>query len=286
MGVWERSPAGLEIALRNPELRRRLPRDAARLRADDVIGSPYCVRGYDVDPRFGGPRGARDGARSARRAGSGADPRLRAQPRRARPPVGRSSIPSASSGHRGRARASTGRVPGDGWRGRSPMARDPYFPAVARRRPARTRSRRPARRGDRRRWSRSASSATALRCDMAMLMTNEVFARTWGERAGPAAGRRLLADADRPRSATHPDLVFIAEAYWDLEWTLQQQGFDFCYDKRLYDRLVQRVGRVGARAPAGRRRLPGTARSASSRTTTSRAPRPRSRRRRHARRRS
>jgi hypothetical protein len=31
----------------------------------------------------------------------------------------------------------------------------------------------------------------------------------------------------------------MAEAYWDLEWELQQQGFDYCYDKRLYDRLVQ-----------------------------------------------
>ena len=31
--------------------------------------------------------------------------------------------------------------------------------------------------------------------------------------------------------------MFLAEAYWDLEWALQQQGFDFCYDKRLYDRL-------------------------------------------------
>ena len=30
----------------------------------------------------------------------------------------------------------------------------------------------------------------------------------------------------------------MAEAYWDLEWALQQQGFDHCYDKRLYDRLV------------------------------------------------
>ena len=29
----------------------------------------------------------------------------------------------------------------------------------------------------------------------------------------------------------------MAEVYWDLEWTLQQQGFDYCYDKRLYDRL-------------------------------------------------
>jgi hypothetical protein len=26
-------------------------------------------------------------------------------------------------------------------------------------------------------------------------------------------------------------------AYWDLEWTLQRQGFDHCYDKRLYDRM-------------------------------------------------
>jgi hypothetical protein len=30
---------------------------------------------------------------------------------------------------------------------------------------------------------------------------------------------------------------FIAEAYWDLEWELQRQGFDHCYDKKLYDRM-------------------------------------------------
>ena len=41
----------------------------------------------------------------------------------------------------------------------------------------------------------------------------------------------------------------MAEAYWDLEWALQQQGFDYCYDKRLYDRLVARRRRGGARAP-------------------------------------
>ena len=34
-----------------------------------------------------------------------------------------------------------------------------------------------------------------------------------------------------------PGFLFIAEVYWDLEWTLQQQGFDYAYDKRLYDRL-------------------------------------------------
>jgi hypothetical protein len=29
----------------------------------------------------------------------------------------------------------------------------------------------------------------------------------------------------------------MAEVYWDLEWNLQQQGFDYTYDKGLYDRL-------------------------------------------------
>ena len=38
--------------------------------------------------------------------------------------------------------------------------------------------------------------------------------------------------------AKNPEFRFIAEAYWDLEWELQQEGFDYCYDKRLYDRLV------------------------------------------------
>jgi hypothetical protein len=35
----------------------------------------------------------------------------------------------------------------------------------------------------------------------------------------------------------HPGFTFMAEVYWDLEWRLQQHGFNFTYDKRLYDRL-------------------------------------------------
>ena len=47
-----------------------------------------------------------------------------------------------------------------------------------------------------------------------------------------------MADPIRRVKDVHPDLLFMAEAYWDMEWTLQQQGFDLCYDKRLYDRLA------------------------------------------------
>ena len=73
---------------------------------------------------------------------------------------------------------------------------------------------------------------------MAMLMTNEVFARTWGERVGPAPQADYWPELIGRVKSAHPDLLFMAEAYWDMEWTLQQQGFDLCYDKRLYDRLV------------------------------------------------
>jgi glycosidase len=77
-----------------------------------------------------------------------------------------------------------------------------------------------------------AEKCDGVRCDMAMLILPEVFERTWGRRAEPfwpaaIAGVR----------AQSPEFVFMAEVYWDLEWTLQQQGFDYTYDKRLYDRL-------------------------------------------------
>lgn len=81
-----------------------------------------------------------------------------------------------------------------------------------------------------------------LRCDMAMLILPDVIMRTWGERARPADGTAPTDDAFWPLAIARvrrrrPDFVFMAEAYWDLEWTLQQQGFDYTYDKRLYDRL-------------------------------------------------
>jgi glycosidase len=73
-----------------------------------------------------------------------------------------------------------------------------------------------------------------VRCDMAMLLLPEVFQRTWGITPEPFWPQAT--EAVRKR---HPNFVFLAEVYWDLEWSLQQQGFDYCYDKRLYDRLKE-----------------------------------------------
>jgi hypothetical protein len=83
-----------------------------------------------------------------------------------------------------------------------------------------------------------ADQCDGIRCDMAMLMTNEVFSRTWAGRTGPAPNEEFWPAVIGLLRARHPDTVLLAETYWDLEWELQQQGFNFCYDKRLYDRIL------------------------------------------------
>lgn len=83
-----------------------------------------------------------------------------------------------------------------------------------------------------------AGQCDGVRCDMAMLVLPEVFARTWGRHSDPFWTTAIATVRQR-----YPRFVFLAEAYWDLEWTLQQQGFDYAYDKRLYDRL--RAGQAG-----------------------------------------
>lgn len=77
-----------------------------------------------------------------------------------------------------------------------------------------------------------------VRCDMSMLILPEVFERTWNRRPEPFWPRAIQDIKKR-----HPDFLFMAEVYWDLEWTLQQQGFSYTYDKRLYDRLREGYAR-------------------------------------------
>jgi glycosidase len=79
---------------------------------------------------------------------------------------------------------------------------------------------------------RIAGQCDGVRCDMAMLIVPEVFERTWDIRAEAFWPRAI----DTVRRS-HTGFLFMAEVYWDMEWTLQQQGFDYAYDKRLYDRL-------------------------------------------------
>jgi hypothetical protein len=82
-----------------------------------------------------------------------------------------------------------------------------------------------------------AGQCDGIRCDMAMLMLNNIFERTWEARAGVKPVNDYWTTVIPAIKAKWPEFRFIAEAYWDLEWELQQQGFDYCYDKKLYDRM-------------------------------------------------
>ena len=57
MGVWERSPAGTAIANRNKGLLEDFRRALPDYRPEDNVGSPYCVRRYEVDEHLGGRGG-------------------------------------------------------------------------------------------------------------------------------------------------------------------------------------------------------------------------------------
>ena len=90
-----------------------------------------------------------------------------------------------------------------------------------------------------------AEVADGVRCDMTMLVLPEIFQRTWGERSLPADGSPPVDEPFWPQAtgqvkAKNLNFIFMAEVYWDLEWEIMQQGFDYCYDKKLYDRLLAR----------------------------------------------
>lgn len=82
---------------------------------------------------------------------------------------------------------------------------------------------------------RIAGQCDGLRCDMAMLILPDIFQRTWGLQAD-----EFWSETIATVKKTYPDFCFMAEVYWDMEWRLQELGFDYTYDKRLYDRLRDR----------------------------------------------
>lgn len=81
-----------------------------------------------------------------------------------------------------------------------------------------------------------------VRCDMAVLPLNNVFQNTWlgvlNKFGFPRPETEFWKEAIIEVKKKNPDFIFLGEAYWDLEWNLQQLGFDFTYDKKLTERLA------------------------------------------------
>ena len=237
MGVWERSPAGLALANANPELQASFREALPDLRPEDVIGSPYCVRRYVADDMFGG----RDGLTAARAALAARGVRLILDyvPNHVAP-----DHPWVMSDPELFVRGSEDDLRADpaGWvaAGGQVLAhgRDPYFPPWPD--VVQLNAFSPAMRAATvETLADIASQCDGIRCDMAMLMINDIFAKTWGTRAGAAPPEEFWPAVIGELRGQHPQVVLAAEAYWDMEWELQQQGFDFCYDKRLYDRIIE-----------------------------------------------
>ncbi len=240
MGVWERSPAGMHIAREHPglqgEYRRALP-DYTRL---DVVGSPFAVHRYVVDTQLGGP----DGLAAARQslAERGIKLLLDYVPNHVavdhpwiaeHPEYFVQGTPDLLAERPGYFFPANGKVFAHG--------RDPHFPAWTD--TAQLNAFHPDMRGVTINTLHDiAGRCDGVRCDMAMLLVNRIFGSTWGELVGQAPAVEFWWTIIQATRREHPGFLFMAEAYWDMEWELQQQGFDYCYDKRLYDRLRHDTG--------------------------------------------
>jgi hypothetical protein len=234
MGVWRRSVLGRELARQDAALRADYDRALPGWNEGDVVGSPYCISEYVPDPWMGGWPALEAARRELNSRGISLildfvpnhtaldHPWTREHPERY--VLGSEDDLRAAPGDFRRLGASIialGRDPGfPPWRD---VAQLNYFnPDTRHAMAAELRS--------------IGSHCDGVRCDMAMLLLNDVFDRTW----------RGILRARWPRPVEEfwpavipalPEMLFLAEVYWDLEWSLQQQGFHYTYDKRLLDRL-------------------------------------------------
>ena len=87
---------------------------------------------------------------------------------------------------------------------------------------------------------RIADQCDGVRCDMAMLLLPRVFNKVWAWAANGNAASGFWEPTITEVKKRNPDFKFMAEVYWGLEGEMQQLGFDYTYDKTLYDHLVSR----------------------------------------------
>lgn len=236
MGAWERSPQSREIALNHPGLQQEYHKALSDFKPDDVVGSPYSIFDYHVEPHLGGENGLEN---------------FRKQLTERNIHLLLDYVPNhVAIDHHWTLEKSNIFIQGTFEDlkicpneffvvGNKVFThgRDPYFPpwtdtvqinvfsSEARQKAINT-------------LLNITELCDGVRCDMAMLVTNKIFNRTWGEKAGSQPEKEFWKEVISVVREKFPDFLFIAEVYWNMEWELQQQGFDYCYDKKLYDRML------------------------------------------------
>lgn len=240
MGVWERSPAARRIAREDPRLWPAYEAGLPGWSVEDVVGSPFAIHEYRVDPALGGDEAVAALRERLRQLGLRLmldfvpnhlaldHPWLAEHPERL---LQGNEDAIARNPHAYFRSDASGR----------PLVfahgREQYFP------PWTDTVQLDYRRPETRQAMKDILLAIAercdgVRCDMAMLETREVFCdRIWGGTFDPPDAE-FWSEALTEVRAANPNFLVMGEVYWNLEYKLLQLGFDYAYDKPLYDFLV------------------------------------------------
>lgn len=262
MGVWQRSPGARQEALRNQHLRQEFDQALSGWTEEDVTGSPYAVYTYTLDPTLGNPDDLAQLKAKLNRLGislildfvpnhlafdhlwtlshPGWFVRVDEAEAHAHPDWYFSPVADIYLAHVKDPNFPpwTENIEIDFRAVDLAHGRDPYSPPWTDTAQVNFNS------NDLRQAMidellKIAEVADGVRCDMAMLALNDVFGQIWGDVTGdyPRPRTEFWTQAIERVKQKRPDFLFIAEAYWGLERRLQKLGFDYTYDKVLYDRL-------------------------------------------------
>ncbi|OGH59098.1 MAG: hypothetical protein A3G34_02100 [Candidatus Lindowbacteria bacterium RIFCSPLOWO2_12_FULL_62_27] len=239
MGVWWPSVKGRQLAQTHQGLAAEFRAALPDVTPEDVVSSPYAVKDYLVSPALGGDDALADLRRRMKQRG------LRLMVDLVPNHVARDH-PWVSS-HPDRFVSGTAsdlaREPQNFFKVKTSAGmkilahgRDPYFDGWQDTVQINIFSA-PMRKAMTQLLLKLAACSDGVRCDMAMLLLNQVFKNTWKNKVSDIPPTEFWSDAVSAVKAKFPDFIFLAEAYWDMEAELQGLGFDFTYDKKLYDLL-------------------------------------------------
>ncbi len=242
MGVWKTNESTIDKYCFEPGLIEEYSRALPDWKREDVIGSPYAIDDYTVNPKLGGNESLEELREILHRNNMGlildfipnhfsAESSLI----KSHPEIFLQADESAFEND-----PHTYFKPLENENKIFAHGRDPFFPAWQDTIQINY-FYEPAREFLINRLNSISQMCDGVRCDMAMLNLNHVFQNTWGTVISKAGFKKPEKEfweiAIKRIKTSKPDFLFIGEAYWDLEWTLQQLGFDFTYDKKLTDRL-------------------------------------------------